>query len=67
MAVNAAPCSHAVIVGGGYVGLGTAASLRALGLDVTVLEAAERVPVPTGVCVGAGGGQQSAPQQQNLD
>src|SRR3546814_12309053 len=33
----------AVIVGGGYVGLETAASLRALGLDVTLLEAAERV------------------------
>ena len=39
----AASGSHAVIVGGGYVGLETAASLRALGLDVTVLEAAERV------------------------
>lgn len=34
---------RAVIVGGGYVGLETAASLRALGLEVTVLEAAERV------------------------
>ncbi|QSR32297.1 pyridine nucleotide-disulfide oxidoreductase [Nocardioides sp. S5] len=40
---SAASGSHAVIVGGGYVGLETAASLRALGLDVTVLEAAERV------------------------
>ena len=39
----AASGSHAVIVGGGYVGLETAASLRALGLDVTVLETAERV------------------------
>lgn len=34
---------HAVIVGGGYIGLETAASLRALGLEVTILEAAERV------------------------
>lgn len=32
-----------VIVGGGYIGLETAASLRALGLEVTVLEASERV------------------------
>ncbi|HKY57899.1 MAG TPA: FAD-dependent oxidoreductase [Aeromicrobium sp.] len=32
-----------VIIGGGYIGLETAASLRALGLEVTVLEAAERV------------------------
>lgn len=34
---------RAVIVGGGYIGLETAASLRALGLEVTVLEAMERV------------------------
>lgn len=34
---------RAVIVGGGYIGLETAASLRGLGLDVTVLEAADRV------------------------
>lgn len=34
---------RAVIVGGGYIGLETAASLRALGLQVTVLEAMERV------------------------
>ena len=40
---SAAPGRHAVIVGGGYIGLETAASLRALGLEVTVLEAAERV------------------------
>ncbi|PWN04272.1 pyridine nucleotide-disulfide oxidoreductase [Nocardioides silvaticus] len=39
----ASPGQRAVIVGGGYVGLETAASLRALGLDVTVLEATERV------------------------
>ncbi|MEU0499267.1 FAD-dependent oxidoreductase [Mycobacterium sp. NPDC006124] len=37
------PGRRAVIVGGGYIGLETAASLRALGLEVTVLEAAERV------------------------
>lgn len=35
--------SRAVIVGGGYIGLETAASLRKLGLDVTVVEAADRV------------------------
>ena len=34
---------NAVIVGGGYIGLETAASLRSLGLHVTVLEAADRV------------------------
>lgn len=39
----ARPGRRAVIVGGGYVGLEVAASLRALGLDVTVLEATERV------------------------
>ncbi len=39
----AATARRAVIVGGGYIGLETAASLRALGLDVTVLEATERV------------------------
>ncbi|MBF6137165.1 FAD-dependent oxidoreductase [Nocardia puris] len=37
------PRRRAVIVGGGYIGLETAASLRALGLEVTVLEATERV------------------------
>ncbi|MCK5891817.1 FAD-dependent oxidoreductase [Aeromicrobium sp.] len=37
------PGRNAVIVGGGYIGLETAASLRALGLHVTVLEAADRV------------------------
>ncbi|BAE46227.1 NAD(P)/FAD-dependent oxidoreductase [Rhodococcus erythropolis] len=40
---SAQPGRRAVIVGGGYIGLETAASLRALGLDVTVLEAADRV------------------------
>jgi len=34
---------HAVILGAGYIGLETAASLRKLGIAVTVLEAAERV------------------------
>ena len=33
----------AVIIGGGYIGLETAASLRKLGMDVTVLEAMPRV------------------------
>ncbi|BBY26303.1 MULTISPECIES: NAD(P)/FAD-dependent oxidoreductase [Mycolicibacterium] len=37
------PGRRAVIVGGGYIGLEAAASLRALGLEVTVLEATERV------------------------
>ncbi|MGB3230404.1 MAG: FAD-dependent oxidoreductase [Mycobacterium sp.] len=37
------PGARAVLVGGGYIGLETAASLRALGLEVTVLEATERV------------------------
>lgn len=40
---DAIPGRNAVIVGGGYIGLETAASLRALGLHVTVLEAADRV------------------------
>lgn len=39
----AIPGRRAVIVGGGYIGLETAASLRALGLEVIVLEAAGRV------------------------
>lgn len=34
---------NAVIVGGGYIGLETAASLRKLGMEVTVLEAMPRV------------------------
>ncbi|GAB5457670.1 MAG: FAD-dependent oxidoreductase [Henriciella sp.] len=33
----------AVIIGGGYIGLETAASLKKLGLDVTVLEAMPRI------------------------
>ena len=37
------PGRRAVIIGGGYIGLETAASLRALGLEVTVLEATGRV------------------------
>ncbi|WP_036490545.1 NAD(P)/FAD-dependent oxidoreductase [Nocardioides sp. CF8] len=39
----AVPGSRTVIIGGGYIGLETAASLRTLGLEVTVLEATERV------------------------
>ena len=35
--------SSAVVVGGGYIGLEVAASLRSLGLEVTVLEAMDRV------------------------
>lgn len=34
---------NAVIIGGGYIGLEAAASLRALGMQVTVLEAMDRV------------------------
>lgn len=34
---------RAVIIGGGYIGLETAASLKKLGLDVTVLEAMPRI------------------------
>ena len=34
---------QAVIIGGGYIGLETAASLRKLGMDVTVLEAMPRI------------------------
>lgn len=34
---------HAVIIGGGYIGLETAASLRKTGMQVTVLEAMPRV------------------------
>lgn len=38
-----APGKHAVIIGGGYIGLETAASLRKQGMDVTLLEAMPRV------------------------
>jgi 3-phenylpropionate/trans-cinnamate dioxygenase ferredoxin reductase component len=38
-----APGRHAVIVGGGYIGLEVAATCREAGLHVTVLEAADRV------------------------
>nr|AEO27387.1 ferredoxin reductase [Pseudomonas sp. 19-rlim] len=37
------PGKHAVIVGGGYIGLETAAALRKIGMQVTVLEMAPRV------------------------
>lgn len=37
------PGKSAVIIGGGYIGLETAASLRAAGMQVTVLEAMPRV------------------------
>lgn len=37
------PDKRAVIIGGGYIGLETAASLRKQGMAVTVLEAAERI------------------------
>jgi 3-phenylpropionate/trans-cinnamate dioxygenase ferredoxin reductase subunit len=37
------PGGHAMIIGGGYIGLEAAASLRALEMNVTVLEAAERI------------------------
>ena len=37
------PGGRAVIVGGGYIGLETAASLRKLGMEVTVLEMMHRV------------------------
>jgi 3-phenylpropionate/trans-cinnamate dioxygenase ferredoxin reductase subunit len=37
------PGSHAVIIGGGYIGLETAATCRQMGCEVTVLELADRV------------------------
>jgi 3-phenylpropionate/trans-cinnamate dioxygenase ferredoxin reductase subunit len=37
------PGSHVVIVGGGYIGLETAATCRQMGCEVTVLELADRV------------------------
>jgi len=40
---SALPGLHAAIIGGGYIGLETAASLRALGMEVTLLEAGHRV------------------------
>ncbi|CCQ13999.1 Ferredoxin reductase [Rhodococcus sp. AW25M09] len=39
----AVPGKRVVVVGGGYIGLETAASLSKLGLEVTVVEAADRV------------------------
>jgi 3-phenylpropionate/trans-cinnamate dioxygenase ferredoxin reductase subunit len=40
---RAGPGKRAVIIGGGYIGLETAASLRQIGMDVTVLEAMPRI------------------------
>ncbi len=40
---QAASGKKAVIIGGGYIGLETAASLRKQGVDVTVLEAMDRI------------------------
>ncbi len=40
---DARPGSHALIVGGGYIGLEVAATCRALGAPTTVLEMADRV------------------------
>ena len=40
---SVAPGKRAVIIGGGYIGLETAASLRKQGLEVTVLEAMPRI------------------------
>jgi 3-phenylpropionate/trans-cinnamate dioxygenase ferredoxin reductase subunit len=40
---EATPGKKLIIVGGGYIGLETAASCKALGLDVTILEATTRV------------------------
>jgi 3-phenylpropionate/trans-cinnamate dioxygenase ferredoxin reductase subunit len=40
---QARPGRRAVVVGGGYIGLEVAASCRELGVDVTVLEMADRV------------------------
>jgi 3-phenylpropionate/trans-cinnamate dioxygenase ferredoxin reductase subunit len=37
------PGSHVVIIGGGYIGLETAATCRQIGCEVTVLELADRV------------------------
>ena len=39
----ARPGAHAVVVGGGYIGLEVAATCRELGVEVTVLEMADRV------------------------
>ena len=41
--VSTANAKNAVVIGGGYIGLETAASLRKLGLNVTVLEAMSRI------------------------
>lgn len=43
IAASVKPGTHAVVIGGGYVGLEVAASARKLGADVTVLEMQPRV------------------------
>lgn len=40
---EATAAKRAVVIGGGYIGLETAASLRKLGLEVTIVEAMQRV------------------------
>jgi len=40
---NISKGKHAVIIGGGYIGLETAAALKKLGMHVVVLEVAERI------------------------
>lgn len=53
----ASPGSHVVVIGGGFIGLETAASCRARGCEVTVLEATTRlmgriVPEEVGLRIG---------------
>ncbi|WP_194767246.1 NAD(P)/FAD-dependent oxidoreductase [Tamlana sp. I1] len=42
-ALNTSTAKKVVVIGGGYIGLETAASLKKLGADVTVLEREERI------------------------
>ena len=59
MALRAAlaAAGHAVIVGGGFIGLEVASAARSMGVNVTVVEAA---PVPLGHVLGAGLGEHLA-------
>ncbi|HEX4061334.1 MAG TPA: FAD-dependent oxidoreductase [Streptosporangiaceae bacterium] len=59
MALRAAlaTAGHAVIVGGGFIGLEVASAARSMGVNVTVVEAA---PVPLGHVLGAGLGEHLA-------